>query len=261
MNLHRTPFNARNHEYYSEDPMLTAICGSQVVHGGLTKGMVLAAKHFAFNTQESFREGLCQFMEEQSARELELRAYEMLCDIKYVNSAGNEISALGLMSSFSRVGVYGVNSHTGVMKNILRKEWAFRGLSSSDMVVTGEFFNVEDSAINNVTFMASTGPQSLLNNYWHDWNNQNKVASDPDMCAALRENMHFYLYALANSSALNGIDPNFVVVETLSWWQPMFIAVAITFGALALASAALSVFVHFRGWNFNFKKEEGETNG
>lgn len=262
MNIHRTPFNSRNHEYYSEDPMLTNLCGRAMVYGGLQKGGILAAKHFAFNSQESYREGLGQFMEEQSARELELRGFQGIVeDAVYVNSLGNEITSLGVMTSFSRIGITGANAHTGVMKNILRKEWAFRGLSSSDMVVTGEFFNVEDSAINNVTFMASTGPQSLLNNYWHDWNNQNKVASDPDMCAALRENMHFYLYALANSSALNGIDPNFVVVETLSWWQPMFIAVAITFGVLALASAGLSVFVHFRGWNFNFKKEEGETNG
>ena len=33
------------------------------------------------------------------------------------------------------------------MKNILRGEWQFKGLSSSDMVVTGEFFTVEDAVL------------------------------------------------------------------------------------------------------------------
>ncbi len=244
MNLHRTPFNSRNHEYYSEDPMLTNLIGGAFVEGGLEKGAILAAKHFAFNTQESYREGLGQFMEEQSARELELRGFEgALSDASYVNSAGNKIGALGLMSTFSRVGVTGVNGHTGVMKNILRKEWGFKGLSSSDMVITGEFFNVEDAVINNLTFLATTGPGSLLSTYWHDWNNQAKVAADPDMCAALRENMHFYLYALANSSGLNGIDPSFVVTDSISWWQPVFIIIAVLFGLAAVASAVYSIII------------------
>ncbi len=255
MNLHRTPFNSRNHEYYSEDPMLTNLSGAALIYGGLQKGAILAAKHFAFNTQESYREGLGQFMEEQSARELELRGFQGIVeDAVYVNALGNEVTALGMMTSFSRIGVFGANSHTGVMKNILRKEWCFRGLSSSDMVVTGEFFVVEDAVINNVTFMASTGPKSLLDNYWHDWKNQNKVQSDPDMCVALRENMHYYLYSIANSSALNGIDPNFVVSDSMSWWQITFIAIGCVFGVLAAAGAALSVYVHFFGWNFKFNK-------
>ncbi len=247
MNLHRTPFNSRNHEYYSEDSMLTNLTGRAFVYGGLQKGAILAAKHFAFNTQESYREGLSQFMEEQSARELELRGFQGIVeDAVYVNSAGNEVTALGMMTSFSRVGVTGVNAHTGVMKNILRGEWQFKGLSSSDMVVTGEFFTVEDAVVNNVTFMASTGPQSLLSNYWTEYNDQNKVASDPVMCQALRDNMHFYLYALANSSALNGIDPDFVVDTGMSWWQPVVIAIGCVFGVLAAGGAAASVFMHFR---------------
>ena len=247
MNLHRTPFNSRNHEYYSEDPMLTNLTGAAFIYGGLQKGAILAAKHFAFNTQESYREGLSQFMEEQSARELELRGFEGIVeDAVYVNSAGNEITALGMMTSFSRVGVTGVNAHTGVMKNILRGEWQFKGLSSSDMVVTGEFFTVEDAVVNNVTFMASTGPQSLLSNYWKEYNDQTKVQNDPVMCRALRDNMHYYLYAIANSSALNGIDPDFVVDTGMSWWQPVILAVGGVFGALAAGGAAMSVFIHFR---------------
>ena len=243
MNLHRSPFNSRNHEYYSEDPILTNILGKTFVKGGLSKGVILSAKHFAFNTQESYREGLCQFMEEQSAREMELRAYQGLSeDINYINDSGNEINALGLMSSFSRAGVCGVNAHTGLMKNILRKEWGFKGLISTDMVVAGNFFNPQDSVINNVTFMATSNAENLLNSYWTDYNNKSLVKSDPNMLQALYENMHFYMYALANSNALNGLAPGDVVdLNTKSWWEWVLISGGslLGVGSITLMSFAL----------------------
>ncbi len=242
MNLHRTPFNSRNHEYYSEDPMLTNILGTSFIRGGLAKGAILSSKHFAFNTQESFREGLCQFMEEQSARELELRAFQGLSeDVKFVNSAGNTVNAIGLMSSFSRIGACGVNAHTGLMKNILRGEWGYKGLISTDMVVGGRFFNPQDSVVNNVTFMATSNAESLLTNFWPDYNNKSKVKSDPNLCKALSENMHHYMYALANSCALNGYDANTVVTEQVYGWQKALVAGAIVAGVLCGALAVLAV--------------------
>lgn len=244
MNLHRTPFNSRNHEYYSEDPILTNMLGKSFVKGGLSKGVILSAKHFAFNSQESYREGLCQFMEEQTCREMELRAYQGLSeDINYINDSGNEINALGLMSSFSRVGVCGVNAHTGLMKNILRKEWGFKGLISTDMVVAGNFFNPQDSVINNVTFMATSNAENLLNSYWPDYNNKSLVKSDPNMLQALYENMHFYMYAIANSNALNGLAPGDVVnLDTKSWWEWVLISGGSLFGVGAITLMAFAIY-------------------
>lgn len=243
MNLHRTPFNSRNHEYYSEDPMLTNICGTAFVRGGVSKGMILSAKHFAFNTQESYREGLTQFMEEQSSRELELRAFQGLAeDVDFINAQGNEVQALGLMSSFSRIGVCGVNAHTGLMKNILRGEWGYKGLISTDMVVGGRFFNPQDSIINNVTFMATSNAENLLTNFWPDYNDKNKVRNDANLTKAIYENMHYYMYALANSSALNGYDANTVVTtDKKSGWEKLLIGLGITFGVLAAGAFVLHV--------------------
>lgn len=247
MNLHRTPFNSRNHEYYSEDPMLTNILGSHFVEGGLSKGAILSAKHFAFNTQESFREGLCQFMEEQSARELELRAFQGLSeDVNYVNSLENNISSLGMMTSFSRIGVAGVNAHTGLMKNILRKEWGFKGLISTDMVVGGRFFNPEDSIVNNVTFMATSNAENLLNNFWPEYNDKNKVKNDPVLCKALSENMHYYMYSIANSNALNGYDSDTVVSNDLYDWQYALKGIYWALGAGTVAMAAACVAIELK---------------
>lgn len=256
MNLHRTPFNSRNHEYYSEDPMLTNILGTRFVRGGLSKGAILAAKHFAFNTQESFREGLSQMMEEQSARELELRAFQGIFeDANYINpTVGTEHDALGLMSSFSRIGVCGVNAHTGLMKNILRGEWGFKGLSSTDMVVGGRFFNPQDAVINNVTFMATSNGDNLLNSYWPEYNNKDNVKNDPALCQALQENMHYYMYALANSSALNGISPDTVITEPVYWWQTALVVGAAVLGAATVGLIAWASVIKLR-------KKETKTEG
>lgn len=240
MNLHRTPYNSRNHEYYSEDPMLTNILGTHFVRGGLKKGAILAAKHFAFNTQESFREGLCQMMEEQSARELELRGFQGIFeDVNFVNpDSETEHDALGLMSSFSRVGVCGVNAHTGLMKNILRGEWGFKGLSSTDMVVGGRFFNPQDAVVNNVTFLATSNGDNLLQNFWPEYNNKEMVRNDPELVKALSENMHYYMYAIANSNALNGISPGQKLEEEVYWWQTTLTVLSVVFGAGTIAFAA-----------------------
>ncbi len=244
MNLHRTAFNSRNHEYYSEDPMLTNILGTAFVRGGVAKGAILSAKHFAFNTQESYREGLCQFFEEQSGRELELRAFQGLCeDVKcYIESANNTIDALGLMSTFSRVGVCGANAHTGMMKNILRGEWGFKGLISTDMVSRVGFFNPQDCVVNNVTFMATASGESFLKTpEWTNYRNKSLVKSCPALMNGLYENMHYYMYAIANSSALNGYAPGDVITEQVSWWQTLLIALSIAMGALAFVLIALGI--------------------
>lgn len=249
MNLHRTQFNSRNHEYYSEDPMLTNILGTSFVRGGLEKGALLSAKHFAFNTQESYREGLCQFFEEQSGREMELRAFQGLSeDVNFINTSGNRLDALGLMSSFSRAGVCGVNAHTGMMKNILRGEWGFKGLISTDMVSRTGFFNPQDSVINNVTFMAtSSGESFLASGDWASYNNKQLVKSDPKMMTALYENMHYYMYSIANSAALNGLSPGDVVQDVMSWWQKALIAGAAVTGGAALGVLGLGIFFEYKG--------------
>ncbi len=268
MNLHRTQFNSRNHEYYSEDPILTNKLGVAFVRGGLRKGALLSAKHFAFNTQESYREGLTQFFEEQSGREMELRAFQGLCeDVNFTSDSGNRLDALGLMTSFSRVGVCGVNAHEGLMKNILRKEWGFKGLSSTDMVSDVGFFNPIDAVVNNVTFMASGGASGWLEKpHWSGYNNKGSIKNDPTMMTALYDNMHYYMYSIANSSALNGMAPGDVITETMSWWQYALIGVGAGTGGIALILLGLGFFFEFRKKPKKIKEEEAEqgteeTNG
>lgn len=248
MNLHRCPFNSRNHEYYSEDPMLTNIMGAAFVKGGLKKGAILSAKHFAFNTQETYREGLSQFMHEQAARELELRGYQGLFeDINVETPSGTIVNSLGLMTSFSRLGCTGVNAHTGLMVNILREEMQFKGLISTDFVATGNFFNPQDCVANNVTFMACGNADGILTNLWSDY--ANKTKSDPFLNKQLKMNMHYYLYSISNSSALNGFDANTKAIDSsaiISPWQVAFVVGGAVSLTLAVAGYGVYIYLHYR---------------
>lgn len=76
MNIHRHAYNSRGAEYYSEDPVLTGYIGSAVVQGAQSKGTLVNIKHAAFNDQEINRSGIAVFMNEQKARELELRGLQ-----------------------------------------------------------------------------------------------------------------------------------------------------------------------------------------
>ncbi|MCR4675501.1 MAG: glycoside hydrolase family 3 C-terminal domain-containing protein, partial [Lachnospiraceae bacterium] len=94
LNLHRSAYNGRNGEYYSEDPVLAGTIGLSFITGGLEKGLIMAPKHLAFNDQESNRNGVAPYMTEQKARELELRSFQIAA----------EGGCLGFMTSFSRIG-------------------------------------------------------------------------------------------------------------------------------------------------------------
>lgn len=125
-NIHRTPFNGRNFEYYSEDPCLTSIMAAIIVDGVQSKGVGCYAKHFFANVQEHNRAdygGVMTFATEQVFREIYLRSFEWM--VKYGHTTG-------MMTSFNRIG-YVVNSnHWAIHETLLRGEWGFKGSTIDD---------------------------------------------------------------------------------------------------------------------------------
>ncbi len=151
-NLHRSPYNARNHEYYSEDAILTAYQGANFVEGGMEYGCLIAPKHLAFNDSEINRTGISVFMTEQQARENELRGTQAV-----IEDAG----ALAVMTAYNRVGVYTDNSHTGLLINILRGEWGFKGLMSEDFIMDANYVCLKEAVLNGVTMSCNTGDNTM----------------------------------------------------------------------------------------------------
>lgn len=125
-NIHRSPFNGRTFEYYSEDPCLTATMGAVICAGAQSKGVSCFAKHMFANVQEHNRAdygGVMTFATEQVFREIYLRSFEWMVKYGHTN---------GMMTSFNRIG-YVVNSNNwAVHETLLRDEWGFTGATVND---------------------------------------------------------------------------------------------------------------------------------
>lgn len=240
-NLHRSPYNARNHEYYSEDAVLTAFQGAALVRGGAEYGLLIAPKHFAFNDTEINRIGLSMFMTEQSARENELRGTQ---------SAIEDAGALAVMSAFNRVGAIADNAHIGLLVGILRGEWGFKGLLSQDAIPWTQYQVLKESVLNGVTMTTKTGedtPEALAAN-WPFWTLEN-LNRDADLRAALKQCMRYQAFALANSSAMDGLSSSSRMVRVSTWYDRLLTGMQIGF-ALLLA-------VTIVGYVLSVKKEKG----
>ena len=224
VNLHRLPYNARNHEYFSEDPVLSAFQGAAEVEGAQEYGVIAAPKHVAFNDTEVHRIGVAVFMTEQKAREGELRAMQ---------AAIEDAGALGIMTAYNRVGIYTDNSHTGLLKNIVHGEWGFYGLISEDFIMDPRYVALKEAVMNGVTMSCNTGDNSMeavSGTYWY-WTIEN-VSQDAELLAALKNAMKMQNYAIANSNAMDGLDSSAHLVYVKTWYDNLLYGLKIAFGIL-----------------------------
>lgn len=124
MNCHRTAFNSRNFEYYSEDPLLAGQAAANVVKGLQAHKIVPYIKHFALNERETnTRDQLFTWCNEQAIREIYLRPFEL---------AVKEGGSLGVMSSFNYIGHTWAGGSKALLTDLLRNEWGFEGAVVTD---------------------------------------------------------------------------------------------------------------------------------
>lgn len=201
LNYHRSPYNGRNTEYPSEDPMLCNIIGTELTKGTRKFGIISGPKHIGFNDQEHNRSGISVYMNEQKFRETDLRGFQ---------GSVEEGDALGLMVAFNRIGAINASHHTGMLVSLIRNEWNFKGLISTDMMNNAYYFNPESCAMATVTQMADfAGNNSHLNlgktgvDATWGYLSPESVKHDQALVDASRLAMKYQLYAFANSAILN----------------------------------------------------------
>ena len=193
-NTHRSPYSGRNFEYYSEDSVLSSEIASGEVQGIEDKGVFVVFKHFALNDCEQDRIGLGVWLNEQSAREIYLRAFQG--GLEDSQAGGN-----GVMMAYTRWGVQWSGANAGLVKGIMNEEWGCNGLQITD--------NVLNSMVNAVDgVMGGTTTFDSMLAFMVTDNGLAKYENDPVVVSAMREAAHHNLYAIANSQAMNGIGPN-----------------------------------------------------
>ena len=131
INIHRSPLCGRNFEYYSEDPCLAGVMAGSFVQGVQSQKVSACVKHFALNNKETNRKDSDSRVSERAAREIYLKAFEMvvkMADPWYIMSSYNLIN--GVRASENRE----------LLEDILRTEWGFNGMVSTDWHTHSEQF-------------------------------------------------------------------------------------------------------------------------
>ena len=128
-NIHRSPLDGRNFEYYSEDPYLSGKMCAKTINGAISNGLYGYVKHFVVNETENKREGLITWLNEQSLREIYARSFEITV---------KEGKANAIMSGFNRIGATWCGGSYALLTGLLRNEWGFRGSIITDYALEWE---------------------------------------------------------------------------------------------------------------------------
>jgi len=133
VNLKRYPGGGRNHEYFSEDPLLTGMLAKSYISGVQESGRVAACiKHFCLNNQESNRMIVNVVVDERTMRELYLPAFEMsICQDGDKQQQQHAIPKL-VMAAYNKVNGLYCCENKYLLQSILRDEWNFKGVVVSD---------------------------------------------------------------------------------------------------------------------------------
>lgn len=238
-NLHRTPYSGRNFEYYSEDPIMTYICGEAQTTAMAKKGLAGMFKHFCGNDQETNRHGVATFMTEQAYRQGPLKGFE---------GGLSKDHSLGTMTAYNRIGCIPTASDYETMTTVLRGEWGFLGINMTDSSKDSASYMGTADALRAGTNQFNNDPGRVP-----EANNLLVKERDGFIWGKLREVAHYYLYAMSRSNLVNGLAKEVPITNYTPWWQPALIGLNIAIAVLAVGSLAMFAYTTIAA-----KKKEGK---
>lgn len=185
----------------------------------------MALKSRLLNDQETARDGIAVWTNEQAARELYLQAFE------YPVVEGN---AYCVMTSFNRLGTIWAGGDKDLITGILRGEWGMKGFALTDFSNTNNYMDVLNGLM--------AGGDGWDCNDGAKWTQKlMEYKDDPNVTAAMKEATKHILYTVANSNAMNGVSANMQVIEIRPWWKNAIVAADVVFGLLAGGSIFMLV--------------------
>ena len=236
-NIHRTPFGGRNFEYFSEDGFISGKLAESEVQGAMSKGTIPYLKHFFGNDQETNRIGVCTFMNEQSIREIYLRSFQYA----FETTGENDKSCSGVMGAFNRLGMVWTGHHQGLWKEVMEKEWGFKGNVTTDFGQKQGSLMEPQLAYEAGTTMFCTSGAGFAN-----YLKGIDITKDYKIMSNMREAIHRNLYNFANSAAMNGMTSSSKVVPVRVWYQNALLGLEIGSGIiLGLSLLMLGLQLYF----------------
>lgn len=220
MNLHRSLFAGRNFEYYSEDALLCGQMAIQECEAAYAHGVYPYIKHFAFNEQETNRNGmLCTWLTEQSARELYLKPFEDCVK-------ANQGQALAIMSSYVYVGTTWDGGCSALLNDILRGEWGYKGMVLTDYFGNYGYMDADKAVRGGSDIMLGTaGNDAILTD-------QTSATS----VLAMRQATKNILYTVVNSSTYTQENYD-AAMATPGWIKTTYIVDAALVAVLVVIEA------------------------
>lgn len=221
MNIHRSAYSGRNFEYFSEDGVLSGKIAAQEVKGASDAGVYAFIKHYALNDQETNRNSmLTTWSTEQAIREIYLKPFELA-----VKDGGTN----AVMSSFNYIGTIYAGAHTGLLQDVLRGEWGFRGMVLTDYFAGYGYQNADQIIRGGGDLMLATLD---ITNHVTD--------RSATSVQAMRTACHNILYTVAHSWVYENGQPEF---ERPIWeWIAMACTIILGLGIVALEVIAVRRF-------------------
>lgn len=201
-NLHRSIYNGRAFEYYSEDPILSGYITASQVKGIRSEGVYVYMKHSILNEQETGREGVNTWANEQSIRQLYCRPFQIAIEVG---------GAENLMTGFNRIGVVWT-SQQGFINNVFRDEFGMKGFAVSDYWQNG-YMDLVGGILGGCALpdgdTATSAEKSALYKYSEGYG---------ELAWAMREEAHRILYVVVNSIAMNGYSATTRFINITPTW-------------------------------------------
>ncbi len=217
MNTHRTPFGARNYEYFSEDGTLAGYISAAAVQGAAEQGVYAYIKHFAL--YEMNAKMVCVWSNEQAIREIYLKPFEISVKVG---------DAHAVMVSWSFIGIKWSGENSSLLNTVLRDEWGFQGFTLTD------FFRNNGHGFMNADAGLANGVDAMLSTYAGGPN----VVQDPDAASSvkyMRQACKNVMYTVVNSWMYedDGVSTSMPV------WQKAVIGADVVVGVILVALGVL----------------------